>query len=51
MLMNLYLLSNSRNGEEWWRVRSEVEEIMMKPKNIVYYLPEVDNIALEFVQR
>ncbi|XP_050733401.1 probable cytochrome P450 301a1, mitochondrial isoform X2 [Eriocheir sinensis] len=41
----------SENGEEWWRVRSKVQTPMMKPKNVASYLPQVDQITLEFIER
>ncbi|KAG7158381.1 probable cytochrome P450 49a1 [Homarus americanus] len=41
----------SENGEEWWRVRSRVQTSMMKPKNVVSYLPEMDQITLDFMER
>ncbi|XP_076061210.1 putative cytochrome P450 49a1 [Oratosquilla oratoria] len=40
-----------RNNEEWWRVRSRVQTPMMRPKNISYYLPAMDHVALDFMDR
>ncbi|XP_068236278.1 probable cytochrome P450 49a1 [Palaemon carinicauda] len=39
------------NGEEWKRVRSRVQTPMMKPKNVNAYLAEMDQVALEFINR
>lgn len=39
------------NGEEWWRVRSRVQTPMMKSKNVTSYLPQVDEVTLQFVER
>ncbi|KAK7072241.1 hypothetical protein SK128_017313, partial [Halocaridina rubra] len=37
------------NGEEWKRVRSRVQTPMMKPKNVTSYLPQMDEVALDFL--
>lgn len=41
----------SENGEEWWRVRSRVQTPMLKSKNVVSYLSQVDQITLDFIER
>ncbi|XP_068236277.1 probable cytochrome P450 49a1 [Palaemon carinicauda] len=41
----------TENGEEWKRVRSRVQTPMMKPRNINAYLPEMDQVTLEFMNR
>ncbi|XP_064096166.1 probable cytochrome P450 49a1 [Macrobrachium nipponense] len=39
------------NGEEWRRVRTRVQTPMMKPKNVSAYLEEMDEVALDFMDR
>ncbi|KAK7082035.1 hypothetical protein SK128_010802, partial [Halocaridina rubra] len=39
------------NGEEWKRVRTRVQTPMMKPKNVTAYLPQMDQVALDFLDR
>ncbi|XP_045611065.1 probable cytochrome P450 49a1 [Procambarus clarkii] len=41
----------TENGEEWWRVRSRVQTNMMRVKEVVHYLPVMDQITLEFMDR
>lgn len=38
-------------GDEWWRVRSQVQVPMMKPRNIGWYIKYMDQITLEFIDR
>ncbi|KAK7028080.1 hypothetical protein SK128_016351, partial [Halocaridina rubra] len=39
------------NGKEWWRVRSQVQVPVMKPKNINWYIKHMDQITREFLER
>ncbi|KAB7496852.1 hypothetical protein Anas_04700 [Armadillidium nasatum] len=39
------------NYEEWQRVRSKVQAPMMRPKNIIKYLKEMDNVSKDFTDR
>ncbi|XP_045602209.2 probable cytochrome P450 49a1 [Procambarus clarkii] len=41
----------TEQGEDWWRVRRLVQVHSMRPKNVAYYLPQVDHVAQEFVAR
>ncbi|KAJ9574193.1 hypothetical protein L9F63_008449 [Diploptera punctata] len=37
------------NGPEWWRLRSEFQHGLSRPKNVRSYLPQTDEIILEFI--
>ena len=38
-----------RNGPEWWRLRSVFQHGLSRPQNVRSYLPQTDEIILEFV--
>lgn len=38
-------------GEEWLKMRSAINPIMMQPKIVKFYIPGVDSVAQEFVER
>ena len=38
-------------GEDWWKIRSRAQQSMMKPKNIYNYLPAINDIGNEFIDR
>merc|ERR1719158_2560069 len=35
------------NGEEWYRLRSNSQQRMLRPREVAHYLPSVDKIAGE----
>jgi len=39
------------NGEEWYRLRSNCQQRMLRPKEVSHHLPSVDSIAGEMVGR
>lgn len=38
-------------GERWYKTRKIMNQIMMKPENIKMYIPTVDQISIEFIQK
>jgi len=39
------------NGEEWYKLRSNCIQKMLRPKEVAFHLPAVDSTALELVDR
>ncbi|XP_026274722.2 probable cytochrome P450 CYP44 [Frankliniella occidentalis] len=39
------------NGEEWYRLRSAVRHLMLQPREVSQYLPEVDDATNQFIAR
>ena len=39
------------NTEEWYEVRQKVQQDMMRPKSALYYLSELEDIAVEFTNK
>ncbi|CAG0884942.1 unnamed protein product, partial [Darwinula stevensoni] len=39
------------NGEDWYKIRSQVQQSMMKPKSALLYLQPMEKVAKEFVER
>ncbi|KAB7505202.1 putative cytochrome P450 [Armadillidium nasatum] len=40
----------TENHQEWQRVRSKVQGQMLRPKNLLKYLPQMDRINLDFIE-
>ncbi|XP_045623411.1 probable cytochrome P450 49a1 [Procambarus clarkii] len=41
----------TEHGEKWWRVRKRAQVHSLKPRTVAHYLPQVDQVAQEFVAR
>ncbi|XP_046406717.1 probable cytochrome P450 CYP44 isoform X2 [Ischnura elegans] len=39
------------NGDDWYEMRSVVQQIMLKPREVQHYLPQVDGISIKFIDR
>ncbi|XP_071442558.1 probable cytochrome P450 CYP44 [Hetaerina americana] len=39
------------NGDDWYEMRSAVQQIMLKPREVQHYLPHVDEISIHFINR
>lgn len=39
------------NGDEWYRLRSNVHHRMLRPKEVAYHLPSTNKIAQDFAKR
>ena len=39
------------NGEEWYEIRTKVQQDMMRPKSALYYISDLEDIAKEFAEK
>lgn len=48
MILSLHAFHS--NGEEWWKIRSELQKGLAAPKSVRNFLPHADEVVKEFVQ-
>ena len=40
-----------RSGNEWWTMRAKVQQPMMKSQNMLKYIPTMETVSVEMVER
>lgn len=40
-----------RQGQEWYEFRSKVQQVLMKPQTIKVYIPGIDKVARDFIEK
>lgn len=39
------------SGDAWWQTRSKAQQTFLKPKNATHYIPVLNDIAEDFIDR
>lgn len=42
---------HNRQGEAWGDFRTKVNQIMMQPRNAKLYIPGIDEVSMDFVEK
>ena len=48
---NMSLGIGNTNGEEWYRLRSNSHQRMLRPRELTRYIPGADRVTADFVER
>lgn len=48
---NMSLGLGNLNGEEWYRLRKSVRHLMLRPKDVQHFLPKLNELGDELIQR
>lgn len=44
-------VEHSSQGEEWYEFRSKVQQVMMQPRATKVYVPGIDEVASDFIEK